>query len=175
MSSTINLDMTLLAASNIVPQEIAHNVFLSCVKEMEGEIRRNNFLTIQGKMLGRVMMGQRIVLQYDSDSGFSKKREDLRALFTRRIGIAQADYLHELEENKRKLSESRAAEESLFAELAEIEKKKQKSLAAMQRQEKPSCEAIKDELCEAAEMKGYDVIEEKTDQGIQLQFVRREY
>ncbi len=174
MSSTINLDMTLLAASNIVPQEIAHSVFLSCVKEMEGEIR-HNVLTVQGQTLGRIVMGSRIVLQYDSDRGFSKKREDLRALFTRRISVAQADYLHELEEDERRLRESRAAEESLLAELANIERQKQKSLVAMRRQEKPSCEAIKDELCEAAEMKGYDVIEEKTDQGIQLQFVRRQY
>lgn len=174
MSSTINLDMTLLAASNIVPQETMHKVFLSCVQEMGGEIK-SNVLTIQGQRLGKIMMGQRIVLQYDSDGGFLKKREDLRDLFTRRIAVAQADYLHELDENERRLRESRAAEESLLAELAKIEKRKQKSMSAMQRQEKPSCEAIKEELCEAAEMKGYDVVEEQTEQGIQLQFVRREY
>ena len=73
----------------------------------------------------RQVMPHRYLKEYQA---CVQKREDLRALFTRRIGIAQADYLHELEENKRKLSESRAAEESLFAELAEIEKKKQKSL-----------------------------------------------
>lgn len=174
MSSTVNLDMTLMAASCIVPEQTMRRVFLSCVEEMGGKLK-SNALYVGGEYLGRLTLGKRIVLQYDSDMRPSNKRGELRSLFTKRIAVTQADYLNELEENKRRLRASAAAEAALAAEIQEMERAKAKSIAAMQRQEKPECEAIRDELCEAAEAKGYDVIEEKTEQGIQLQFVRREY
>lgn len=174
MSSTVNFDMTLMAASCIVPEQTMRRVFLSCVEEMHGEVK-SNALYIDGERLGQLTLGKRIILQHGSYMPASGKKDELRKLFTKRIAVAQTDYLNELEESQRRLRESAAAEASLLAEIKEMERAKAKSVSAMQRQEKPECEAIKEELCEAAEAKGYDVVEEKTEQGIQLQFVRREY
>lgn len=175
MSSTMTIDAMLIGTSNIVPEQMMNKVFLSCVEELGGAIQSNT-LVVQGKRIGSITFGKRIVLRYTSSTrSLNPVREEVRSLFTRRIAIAQTDYLNELAENERRLRESRATEESLLAELAAIERQKQKSLEAMERQNKPSCEAIKEELCEAAEAKGYDVVEETTDQGLHLQFIRREY
>ena len=38
-----------------------------------------------------------------------------------------------------------------------------------------SCEAIVLELKDAAENQGYAIVEEKTEEGVQLQFIRRAY
>ena len=46
---------------------------------------------------------------------------------------------------------------------------------AIKKQEMSSCDAIVLELKEAAENQGYDIVEEKTNNGVQLQFVRRTY
>lgn len=174
MSSTVHFDMTLMATSNVVPAQIMKRVFMECVKEMSGELKGSS-LFVGGSYIGSLHVGERIILSYDSDLRQSEKRGELRGLFTRRLAVAQRDYLYELEEKEKRLKESEAAEASLLDELAELEKSKVLSQKAMQRQCKPECEAMKEELCEAAEMKGYDVIEEKTEQGIQLQFIRREY
>ena len=46
---------------------------------------------------------------------------------------------------------------------------------AIKKQEMSSCDAIVLELKEAAENQVYDIVEEKTNNGVQLQFIRRIY
>ena len=46
---------------------------------------------------------------------------------------------------------------------------------AISKQNMSSCEAMALELKEAAENQGYDIVENKTEEGIQLQFIRRIY
>ena len=174
MSSTIRMNMTLLGASGIVPASTMKEVFLSCVKEMNGEII-NSTITMDGKNLGRLSLGERIVLQYESENTNSQKREELRGLFSRRVQVAQINYLQTLENQRARLEKNEAADRELHRQIEELDRKERKSQEAMQRQEKPACVAIKEELCVAAEEKGFDVIEEETDQGVELQFIKRIY
>ncbi len=174
MSSTVTMNMSLMSTANILPAQQMESLFLLCVKELNLDLRGRRLM--EGDLfLGDVTMGQRIVLRFNSDYGSRRARQELRDLFTKRLKVAQENYMDELEDRKRRLRESQAAEQVLLREIAEIEKKQRASEKAMARQEKSECEAMMEELCEAAENKGYDVISEKTEQGMQLQFVRREY
>ena len=59
--------------------------------------------------------------------------------------------------------------------LSIIESKIESQDKAIKRQQMESCQAMVEELKDAAINQGYDIIEEKNENGIQLQFVRREY
>lgn len=177
MSSTIHMDMALIATANILPKDKMHEVFMACVSELNGRVV-NNVLEINGETLGTLTFNDRIILSFSSDYP-STKRTDMRNLirdvFTRRANIAHKDYLYHLEQDKKAIESSNAVADEIRRSLIQIEKEQKKSEIAMQRQEMSECEALKAELMDAAVAQGYEVTEEKTEQGIQLQFVRREY
>ena len=59
--------------------------------------------------------------------------------------------------------------------LKEVETKIEKSEIGFERQNQSECDALKGEIIDAAVAQGYEVVEETTSQGVQLQFIRRDY
>ena len=177
MSSTVNMDMALISTSNIIPQDQLKRVFEECVKELGGVIQNNN-LFLGKENLGKLNINSRIVLSFSSDYETSKRgevRRLLRDTFTRRVAVAYENYLCELKKEKERLEKQAQVEEELLNSLKEVETKIERSKIGFERQNQSECDALKGEIIDAAVAQGYEVVEETTSQGIQLQFIRREY
>ena len=162
MSSIVNLDMCLIASVGLLPTNILHNVFMDTLKELNGYIN-NNILVINNCDIGKISLKDRIVVQtYSEHRNIAMKQTELlRETFNRRANIAIKDYRYQLEQEQKRIKENEN-------KLIQQEK-------AIKKQELSSCEAIVLELKEAAENQGYDIVEEKNDEGVQLQFIRRYY
>ena len=177
MSSTVNMDMALISTSNIIPSSKLKEVFEVCVKELGGVIQNNN-LFLGNENLGKLTINNRIVLSFSSDLGNSKRahvRNLLRETFTRRVGIAHENYLYELKKKKEELETQNLVEKELLESLNAINKEIEKSKVGFERQQLSECNALKAEIVDAAIAQGYEVVEENTESGVQLQFIRREY
>ena len=177
MSSTVNMDMALISTSNIVPQDQLRKIFEECVRELGGVIQNNN-LFLGKEDLGKLTINNRIVLSFSSDYETSKRgevRKLLRETFTRRVSIAHENYLYELKREKERLEKQSQAEVELLNSIKDIETKITKSEIGYERQNQSECEALKGEIIDAAIAQGYEVVEENTSQGVQLQFIRRDY
>ena len=177
MSSTVNMDMALISTSNIIPQDQLRRVFEECVKELGGVVQNNN-LFLGKENLGKLTINNRIVLSFSSDYETSKRaevRKLLRDTFTRRVAIAHENYLYELKKEKERLEEQNRVESELLKSLKEVETKIEKSEIGFERQNQSECDALKGEIIDAAVAQGYQVVEETTSQGVQLQFIRRDY
>ncbi len=177
MSSTVNMDMALISTSNIIPQDQLRRVFEECVKELGGVIQNNN-LFLGKENLGKLTINNRIVLSFSSDYETSKRaevRKLLRDTFTRRVAIAHENYLYELKKEKERLEQQSRVEAELLNSLKEVETKIEKSEIGFERQNQSECDALKGEIIDAAVAQGYEVVEETTSQGVQLQFIRRDY
>ena len=176
MSSIVNLDMCLIASSGLLPTEILHEVFFNTLRELNGTIQ-NNILSINNQRIGEITLKDRILVQtYSENVAYVNSQVRLlRETFTRRADVAIKNYAYELEQEKRRAIESNLASKELEARIKKTEELQLKQEKAIERQKLDSCEAIVMELKEPAENQGYDIIEEKTEEGIQLQFVRRIY
>lgn len=176
MSSIVNLDMCLIASKGLLPVNILHDVFKDTIKELNGVIT-NDILTINGTRIGKISLMDRIVVQtYSENVNFvTSKTKEIREVFTRRSQIAIKNYRYELEQEKRRIQESDLAFAELQKRIEQADKKILEQEHATEKQQMSSCEAIVLELKEAAENQGYDITEEKTKEGVQLQFVRRVY
>ena len=162
MSSIVNLDMCLIASVGLLPTNILHNVFMDTLKELNGYIN-NNILVINNCDIGKISLKDRIVVQtYSEHRNIAMKQTELlRETFNRRANVAIKDYRYQFEQEQKIIKENEN-------KLIQQEK-------AIKKQELSSCEAIVLELKEAAENQGYDIVEEKNDEGVQLQFIRRYY
>lgn len=177
MSSTVNMDMALISTSNIIPQDQLRRVFEECVKDLGGVIQDNN-LFLGKEDLGKLTINNRIVLSFSSDYETSKRsevRKLLRDTFTRRVAIVHENYLYELRKEKERLEKQSEVEAELLNSLKEVETKIEKSEIGFGRQNQSECDALKGEIIDAAVAQGYEVVEETTSQGVQLQFIRRDY
>lgn len=176
MSSTVNLDMCLIASKGLLPIEKLHKVFNDTLCELNGTIT-NGILRINDKNIGKISLKDRIIVQTYSEHANEVRRatEELREVFTRRAKIAIDNYSYELEQEKKRAQESDLAYAELMKRINSIDKQIEDQQKAIKKQEMPSCDAIVLELKEAAENQGYDIVEEKTNNGFQLQFVRRTY
>lgn len=177
MSSTVSMNFALISSSNILPRDRLKSVFENCITELGGDILGNH-LYIDGVDLGSLTFNQRIVLTFSFEINNQRRmqlREQIRNLFTRRVSIAQENYISELKKEEESIRNQALIAEEMEASLDAIEKKIEQSVKGITRQKKSECEAIKEELIEAAISQGYVVEEENTDQGVQLQFVRRSY
>ena len=177
MSSTVNMDMALISTSNIIPQDQLRRVFEECVKELGGVIQNNN-LFLGDENLGKLTINNRIVLSFSSDYDTYKRgevRKLLRDTFTRRVAIAHDNYLYELKKEKERLEQQSRVEAELLDSLNEVETKIKKSEIGFERQNQSECDALKGEIIDAAVAQGYEVVETETSQGVQLQFIRRDY
>ena len=174
MSSTVRMDMVLISSSNIIPSSQLKAVFEECVEELGGVIRDKE-LIIGKEHLGSLTINDRIILSFASDYETSKRlemRKLLRDTFTRRVSIAHENYLYELDKRKKELEQEKLVEREL---LESINRDIEKTNVAFERQQLDECEALKAEIVDAAIAQGYEVVEEKNSNGIQLQFIRREY
>lgn len=177
MSSTVNMDMALISTSNIIPQDQLKRVFEECVSELDGVIQ-NNCLIIKNENLGRLTINNRIVLSFSTDVESSKRmayREIIRKAFTKKVELYHKNYLFELEQEKEKLERESIVKKELLESLKEVESKIEKSEIGFERQNQSECDALKGEIIDAAVAQGYEVVEETTSQGVQLQFIRRDY
>lgn len=174
MSSTVRMDMVLISSSNIIPSSQLKAVFEECVEELGGIIKDKE-LIIGKEHLGSLTINDRIILSFASDYETSKRvemRKLLRDTFTRRVSIVHENYLYELDKRKKELEQEKLVEREL---LESINRDIEKTNVAFERQQLDECEALKAEIVDAAIAQGYEVVEEKNGNGIQLQFIRREY
>ena len=176
MSSTVNLDMCLIASKGLLPETTLHKVFMDTLEELNGSISKN-ILSINNKNIGKISLKERIILQTYSEHANEVRRatEELREVFTRRAKVAIDNYSYELEQEKKRAQESDLAYAELMKRINSIDKQIEEQQHAIKKQEMSSCDAIVLELKEAAENQGYDIVEEKTNNGVQLQFIRRIY
>lgn len=176
MSSTVNLDMCLIASKGLLPETTLHKVFMDTLEELNGSID-NSVLSINNNRIGKISLKDRIIIQTYSEHAYEVRRatEELREVFTRRAKVAIDNYSYELEQAKKRVQESDLAYAELMKKINSIDKQIEDQQKAIKKQEMPSCDAIVLELKEAAENQGYDIIEEKTNNGVQLQFIRRVY
>lgn len=176
MSSIVNLDMCLIASKGLLPIEKLHEVFKDTLCELNGRIE-NNVLSINNNKIGKVSLKDRIIIQTYSENVNNVKRltQELRDTFSRRAKVAINNYSYELEEEKKRAQESDLAYAELMKRINFIDKQIEEQKHAIKKQEMSSCNAIVLELKEAAENQGYEVIEEKNNNSVQLQFIRRIY
>ena len=102
-------------------------------------------------------------------------RKKIRDAFNKRIDIVHQNFLFELEQKKEALEKQARAEKELLESIKSIEKTIEQSKKAYERQQLDECEALKAEIVDAAIAQGYEVVEEKKENGVQLQFIRRDY
>ena len=176
MSSIVNIDMCLIASTGLLPNNILHEVFMDTLNELNGHIL-NNVLYIDNNQIGKISLKNRIVIQTynENQKMIKKKTEELRNTFTRRSQVAIENYEEQLKEEKRRIQESNLAYNELLREINKIDKAIEVQAKAVEKQKLPSCEAMVFELKESAENQGYDVLEEHTKDGVELQFIRRVY
>ena len=176
MSSIVNLDMCLIASKGLLPQTTLHKVFMDTLKELNGSIC-NDVLSINNNRIGKVSLKDRIIVQtYSENINMVKQSTEwLREVFTRRAKVAIENYFYELEQEKKRAQESDLAYAELMKRINFIDKQIEEQQHAIKKQEMSSCDAIVLELKEAAENQGYDVVEEKNNNGVHLQFIRRIY
>ena len=176
MSSTVNIDMCLIASKNLLPIEIMHSIFLDTLNELKGEIK-NDILFINDKKIGTIYLKDRILVRTDSEltQEVEKTTEKLRTTFSRRAQVEIDNYAYYLKKEKERIEKTGVDINEVNKDIGIIDKKIEDQQKAIKRQEMSSCEAIVEEIKEAAENQGYEVIEEKTNSGVQLQFVRRTY
>ena len=176
MSSTVNLDMCLIASKGLLPETTLHKVFMDTLEELNGSIN-NSVLSINNNRIGKISLKDRIIIQTYSEHANEVRRatEKLREVFTRRAKVAIDNYSYELEQEKKRAQESDLAYAELMKRINSIDKQIEDQQKAIKKREMSSCDAIVLELKEAAENQGYDIVEEKTNNGVQLQFVRRTY
>ena len=177
MSSTVNMDMVLISTSNILPSNLLRAVFEESVKELGGTIQNGN-LFLGKENLGKLTLNSRIVLSFSTDFDNSKRgqvRKLLRDTFTRRVSTAHENYLYQLKKEKEQLAEQNRVESMILESIKKIDEEIEKSEVGFERQQLSECDALKAEIVDAAIAQGYEVVEENTDSGVQLQFIRREY
>ena len=176
MSSTVNLDMCLIASKGLLPETTLHKVFMDTLEELNGSIN-NSVLSINNNRIGKISLKDRIIIQTYSEHANEVRRatEELREVFTRRAKVAIDNYYYELEQEKKRAQESDLAYAELMKRINFIDKQIEEQQKAIKKQEMSSCDAIVLELKEAAENQGYDIVKEKTNNGVQLQFIRRTY
>lgn len=174
MSTTVKLGLGLLASKGILPKEEMIKVFHECLLEL-GFINQNNRLIQNGTIIGTLTIKDRIILSMNRASVDQNLNqiEKIRTLFAHRAEVAQKDYLYQKEQA---INQSKQNLETYNKLVKELNEEKHKMQQALERQQKDSCEAIKEELIEAAINNGYKVEEIKNKESqVQLQLVRREY
>ncbi len=176
MSSTVNIDMCLIASKNLLPIETMHSIFLDTLNELNGEIK-NDTLFINNKKIGTIYLKDRILIRTVSELAqeVTKATEKLRTTFSRRAQVEIDNYTYYLKKEKERIEKAENNIDVLQKDISAIDKKIEDNKKAIARQSMSSCEAIVEELKEAALNQGYDIEEEKTNNGVQLQFVRRVY
>lgn len=176
MSSRVNINMCLIASKGLLPTNKLHEVFMETLSELNGTIN-NGVLYINDFRVGLLSLKERIVIQTYSEHAeqVKTKTTKLREIFSRRAQVAIDDYKRELEIEKKKLECSDLEYTELLKRIEETDRKIKEQAQAVKKQQMSSCEAIVLELKEAAENQGYDILEEKTDEGIELQLIRRIY
>jgi len=174
MSTTVKLGLGLLVSKGILPKDEMQKVFHECLGEL-GFNYSGKSLFYEGNLIGNLTLKDRIVLKMDrvNLSKHLGNLEKLRKLFAHRAEVAQKDYIFQKET---KLNQSKHNVEVYNKLTKELEIEKLTMQKALQRQKKDSCQALKEELIEAAINNGFDVeeINDKNSQ-VQLQLVRREY
>lgn len=170
------LNVSVIVCKDLVTSKQAEEVLSLCLSELNGTIK-NKDLFLNNKFIGTVSISNRIVLTADNNVFLNTKneREKLRNLITKKLDVMQNNYINDLEIEKEKLKNSQMALEELKKEISAIDKIIHQSEIAKRRQALDECHALEQELCEEAENQGFDVVKENTEEGIQLQFIRREY
>ena len=174
MSTTVKLGLGLLASKGILPKEEMIEVFEECLLEL-GFNNENNKLSRNGNIIGTLTIKDRIILSMNRANINQNLQhiEKIRVLFAHRAEITQKDYIYQKEHELNQSKNNLQAYNKLSKEL---ESEKRAMQNALLRQKKDSCEALKDEIIEAAINNGYEVeeINNKNSQ-VQLQLVRKEY
>lgn len=174
MSSIARVNMVLIASKGLLPLETMSEIFLECLHE-ENYSMTNGQLIFQNKVIGKILIGERIVIQTTtSESLVLKATQALRETFSHRSAVAVKNYQSKLEKEKQSLIEIHQDQLELNQFIREIEEKENQLQNAIRRQEMPNCDAIKQELIEEAENQGYEVVDHSKDE-IQLQFIKRSY
>lgn len=174
MSTTVKLGLGLLAPKGILPKEEMLEVFQECLMEL-GYTKQNNKLMLNSAYIGTLTLNDRIVLNMNRGdvNHYLNQIEKIRTLFAHRAEVAQKDYVYQREQL---INQSKNNLDSYNKLVNELEVEKQVMQNALKRQKKESCEALKEELIEAAVNNGYEVEEIKNKNSqVQLQLVRREY
>ena len=124
MSSTVNIDMCLIASKGLLPTKKLHEVFNDTLSELNGNIQ-NGILFINNNRIGKVSLKDKIIIQTYSEHAKSVKNatEELRTVFSRRAKVAIDNYALELEQEKKKAQESELAFAELEKRIKSIDKK----------------------------------------------------
>jgi hypothetical protein len=174
MSTKVKLDIVLLVAQGTLPREDMVKTFDYCIEELGFKVL-NGFLKIKNKVIGNLSIKDRVVLTISSDieENYTRELEQIRSLYAFKSEIIQKNYLR----NKKELLARKSNSESVYNNLKqELELEETRMKKALVRQKQDACDAIKDEIVEAAINNGYEV--EQTvnkNNNIQLQLVRHEY
>lgn len=174
MSTTVKLGLGLLVSKGILPKEEMLSVFNTCIEEL-GYKLNNNILTLNGQSLGKLTIRDRIIINMAQEQAklYMDQIDNIRSLFAIRSEVAQKNYITKRQEELKRISHDEKSFDKLQKEL-ELEELTMKK--AFERQQLESCEALKEELIEAAVNNGYEVEEiSNKSSHIQLQLVRREY
>ena len=117
---------------------------------------------------------QIVEIQINHDGEFLRVEEKNADLYAS-IDLAMDRAERQLRKEKERLEQQSRVEAELLDSLNEVETKIKKSEIGFERQNQIECDALKGEIIDAAVAQGYEVVESETSQGVQLQFIRRDY
>lgn len=176
MSSSVKLNIFLIASTGLLPKEIMLKTFFKSLAELGG-IVKDGTLEIHNQRVGKLLWGDRIIIQttiQDNNQSLNVIGQ-LRQNFNEKAAIEVINYQYALKQEKMRLQQSELDLIELEKKLQLLEKKLQGQQKAIKKQNMSSCEAMVEELKEAAINQGYEVVEDKNEECVQLQFVRRDY
>jgi len=173
MSTSVKIGLGLLASKGILPKKEMLKVFNKCLEELGLKVS-NNSLIFGNEIIGTLSLKDRIILniQRENVSKYDRHLVEIRELFALRGSIAQKDYIYKREQEIIRYQHDTEVYDKLKQELdrESIQMKK-----AMKLQKMDACDALKNELIEAAVNNGYEVEETTSGTKTQLQLVRIEY
>lgn len=171
-----DLNLRLIAASDLLPDEMLKECFIETLKESNCELNKDR-LKLPNNLTLNINIGTRIILTAEAGIFEASKNimEKIYELFTRRARILQKNYVDELQEEIYRKKRESTDLESLNKLIEKNLNKIEKSNRALEIQQMDACNAIVEELKIAATQKGYIIKESKESDEVQLQFIRRQY
>lgn len=171
-----DLNLRLIAASDLLPDEILTKCFIDTLKELNCVLNKHRLELPNGYSI-TINIGTRIILTAEASifKASESIMQQIYELFTRRARILQKNYVDDLQEEIYRKKRESTDLESLNKLIEENLKKIEKSNRALEIQQMDACNAIVEELKIAATQKGYTIKESKESDEVQLQFIRRQY
>lgn len=171
MSTRVVVKMFLMCVSNVLPKKELESCFLEVLNKTNCKVE-NDVLIFNNSKIGNISLTDRIVVKYTNER-FTYKLNEVRDVLNKVLPGYIASYNNILEQDKIDIQKSNDV--NILMRLRKIEIAQEEIKRKLDIQNKEEVDAMKNELIESAYSKGYVVEENSTNEGVELQFIKRQY